>query len=424
MRKGFFSQSQLSSTAAARASTPRCGLCGLYRTCRAPRMEPFGEGRKRILLVGEAPGKTEDEWVDEETGRKGRQFIGDSGQYLRNALDDVGIDMDEDCVVTNSLICRPPGNKLPKKSERLKQILTACRPNLMATIKAVNPDVIILLGGTACKSLLPILWKNDIGKVGTWGSWTIPSQVLNAWVCPTFHPSFMLRQPGPTLEMKFQEDLRRAVALRGKPWKTVPNYLDQVDRIYKPREASLAIRKLVQDALKRNVPIAFDYEANCVKPEYPGAEIVSCSMSNGEMTIAYPWVGDAIAKTDEVLRLKTVRKIASNLKYEDRWTRFFLKHPVEGWYWDTMVAAHILDNREDITSVKFQAFILLGVKAWDEHIKTYLSTKGVHHLNRIKELPIQELLLYNGMDSLIEWLVARKQTKMIERMKQECTDDD
>jgi hypothetical protein len=216
--------------------------------------------------------------------------------------------------------------------------------------------------------------------------------------------------------LKFRQDLERAIRFDSKPWKVVPNYQNDIECIYHPSKVRVAIQKLIQDALHLDVPIAFDYEANCLKPEYPGAEIISCSMSNGQWTIAYPWVGDAVLVTDEVLRNPKIRKIASNLKYEERWTHHFLKHPVAGWYWDTMVAAHVLDNRESITSVKFQAFVLLGMKAWNEHIEPYMKVKGPEHLNRIKELPIRELLLYNGLDSLVEWLVAKKQIRLMERI--------
>ena len=416
MKRGFFSHSELSVRRNTESIIPRCGLCGLYKTCQAPRMEVTGEGRRKILIIGEAPGKTEDEYVDPRTGRKGKQFIGESGQLLRDTLKDNGIHPDRDCWWDNSLRCRPPGNKLPDNDKRLMEMLEACRPNLLKTIKELQPNVIILAGGTPCKSLIPILWKPGIGKAGTWGSWRIPSQVVNAWVCPTFHPSYILRNPGPTIEKKFRQDIAAAVRLKNRPWKEVPDYLSMVERIYRPGEASKAIRKLVQDAKRMDVPIAFDYETTCLKPEYHGAEIISCSMSNGRWTIAYPWTGSTVADTDEVLR-HPIRKIASNMKFEDRWTRKHLGHPVAGWYWDTMLAAHVLDNREEITSVKFQSFVLLGVKAYDEHVEKYLKSFDTSHLNRIKELDLKDLLLYNGMDALVEFLVARKQIKLLDQMK-------
>jgi uracil-DNA glycosylase family 4 len=410
MKRGFFSLSQLSSHAWTQSVIPRCGQCGLYRHCHSPKMPPTGEGRKKILVVAEAPGKKEDE--------EGTQLIGESGQYLRETLDRYDVDLDRDCWKTNSLICHPEGNKLPSNPVPL---IEACRPNLLKTIKELDPNVVILLGGTACKSLLPVLWKDEIGQVGQWGSWRIPSQVINAWVCPTFHPAYLIRQPGPTLEMKFRQDIAAAVRLRSKPWKVVPDYKSEVEVIYRPSEAGKAIRELTRKAIRKNIPIAADYETTCLKPEYEGAEIVSCSMSMGSWTISYPWAGETVEATSEMWQTP-IGKIASNMKFEDRWTRFFLGHPVRDWYWDTMIAAHLLDNREKVTSVKFQAFVLLGVKAWNEHIEPYLeSTKEANHLNRIHELEVKDLLVYGGLDSKLEWLVAAKQIKAMSRMNINAT---
>jgi uracil-DNA glycosylase family 4 len=412
MMKGFFNISQIAISKTT-SSIPRCGQCGMYKGCKAPKMAPTGKGRKKILLVGEASGRTEDEYVDPDTGQKGKQFIGDCGLFLRDVFENYGIDVDRDCLVTNALLCRPPKNKRPSNPN---PVIEACRPNLLKTIKDFDPNVIILLGATACKSLIPVIWTNDVGTAGRWGSWQIPSQVLNAWVCPTFHPAYILRNPGPTMELKFKQDIKAAVQLEGKPWKKVPCYQDMVEVIYNPKDAAKAIRSIVKEAIEKDLPIAADYETTCLKPEYKGAEIVSCALSIGPTrSISYPWVGESIEATKDMWESPT-RKIASNLKFEDRWTRKILGIQINKWYWDTMIAAHILDNREDICSIKFQAFVLLGTKSWNEHITPYLSAPKGQHLNRIKELDMKDLLVYGGMDALQEWLVAKKQIKMMERI--------
>ena len=105
-------------------------------------------------------------------------------------------------------------------------------------------------------------------------------------------------------------------------------------------------------------------------------------------------------------------KIAQNLKFEDRWTRVKLGHPVRNWLWDTMLAAHVLDYRRGITSLEFQAFVQLGVQLYDKHIKPYLKSVGQSRFNRIKELDLKDLLLYNGMDSLLTYKIAMKQMKV------------
>lgn len=392
----------------------RCGLCKLNKGCLAPHMKPTGKGKRKILVVGEAPGKDEDKYINPKTKQKGKQFIGKTGQFARDVFDDFGIDMDRDCTNTNAVICRPPGNKLPEKESRKNQIIQACRPNLIKTIKTFEPEIIILLGGIACKSLIPYIWKDDIGKVGRWGSWQIPSQVINAWVCPTFHPSFVCRSKGPTIEQKFEQDIKQAEKLCGRPWKNVPDWPSEIECIYRPSKAAKAIREIQKKAFVESVPLAADYEATCLKPEYEGAQILSCSISMGSWTISYPWIGEAIEATSEMWKSK-LRKIASNLKFEDRWTRYFLGHPVRNWYLDTMITAHTLDNRDNITGVKFQSFVLCGVKSYDEHIEPYRKQVGKSHLNRMKELSMKDILQYCGMDSKVEWEVGIRQLKELKK---------
>src|SRR6516225_6965990 len=74
---GFFKASTLYRKAPL-AMVPRCGACGLHETCKSPKMRPTGEGRRKILIVGEAPGKTEDE--------ENRQFCGKTGERLERKL--------------------------------------------------------------------------------------------------------------------------------------------------------------------------------------------------------------------------------------------------------------------------------------------------------------------------------------------------
>ena len=170
--------------------------------------------------------------------------------------------------------------------------------------------------------------------------------------------------------------------------------------------------------IMKGTPIAFDYEANILKPEGEGTKIVSCSIcQGGKNTIAFPWEGEVIYTMDQMLKSSTP-KIASNLKFEDRWTRVKLGHPVRNWWWDTMIAAHVLDNSPKVTGLKFQSFVLLGAESYDEHISPFLKSTGKSGFNRIDEIDLKDLLLYNGLDSLMEFLVAMKQMKLFKNRKE------
>ena len=392
MNKGFFSKSEIATQHVPR--TPRCGLCGLSKTCISPKMKPDGEGRKKILIVAEAPGRNEDEM--------NTPLVGKAGKRLKRTLKKLGVNLARDCWRTNAVICRPPENETPN-SEKIE----ACRPNLLQTIKILDPNVIILLGGVAVESFLPTIWKEKTASVGKWAGFIIPCPKPNMWIAPTYHPSFLLRKPSPITDRLFEKHLRAAVKHKKKPWSVPPSYSEQIEVITIPTQAA----RILNQMRRKGGAFAFDYEANCLKPDGEGPEIISCSVCwRGKRTIAYPWAGEAIEATSKLLR-SSAGKIASNIKFEERWTKAMLKHRVKNWLWDTMLAAHVLDNRPDITGLKFQAFIHLGMLPYDKHVKPYLTTKGKSRFNRIKELDLKELLLYNGLDSLLEYKIAMIQMK-------------
>jgi uracil-DNA glycosylase len=60
------------------------------------------------MIIGEAPGKEEDE--------SGHPFVGAAGRFLSHVLERTGFDRD-DFFITNTVKCRPPGNRTPKKDD-------------------------------------------------------------------------------------------------------------------------------------------------------------------------------------------------------------------------------------------------------------------------------------------------------------------
>jgi len=396
--EGFFQSSKYLSDKPL-STVPKCGVCRLYKHCISPKMPPTGEGRKKILIVAEAPGATEDE--------QNVQLIGKAGRRCRRLLKNKGINLDRDCVKTNAVICRPKDNETPTT-----ETIEACRPNLLSTIMTFKPNVIMLLGGAAMESLLSLEWKESIDTVSKWAGFAIPFRTYNCWVIPTYHPSYLERQNDDILDMAFEKHIRLASRRsKSRPWKTVPNYEKEIQIVQRPSKAA----KIIKEMTRRGGMVAFDYECNTLKPDGEGTKIVTCSICwKGKKTIAYPWAGETVEATDELLR-SPMPKIASNIKFEDRWTRVKLGHPVRNWCWDTMIAAHVLDNRQGITGLKFQAFVRLGQGTYGAHIAPYLSGNKRNRFNRIFLLNKKDLLLYNGLDSLLEYKVAVQQMNLFKR---------
>jgi len=116
-----------------------CTACPLYKT-RRNAVPGRGTGRSGIVLVGEAPGRSED--------ASGRPFVGAAGRILSSALAGAGI-AEQDCYITNVVKCRPPGNRVPRQAER-----EACRLHLDAELEHLAPKIICVMGNTAFESLL------------------------------------------------------------------------------------------------------------------------------------------------------------------------------------------------------------------------------------------------------------------------------
>jgi uracil-DNA glycosylase family 4 len=116
-----------------------CPLCKLSRS-RKNAVPGEGQLSAKIMFIGEAPGRSEDE--------KGRPFVGAAGRILDELLKKAGIERSQ-VFITNIVKCRPPNNRVPKEDE-----LTACRPYLDRQIALIKPKVICILGRTAYSSLL------------------------------------------------------------------------------------------------------------------------------------------------------------------------------------------------------------------------------------------------------------------------------
>src|SRR4051812_20143993 len=126
MGMGFFAAAEPAAARQRSSLVPLCGVCGLLKGCRSPRMPVSGEGRKGILIVGEAPGMNEDE--------RGIQFCGKTGKLLERTLAKFDVDMRRDCWLTNSLACRPPRNKIDDARK-----IDYCRPLVVRAVNELRP---------------------------------------------------------------------------------------------------------------------------------------------------------------------------------------------------------------------------------------------------------------------------------------------
>ena len=114
-----------------------CELCGLCKG-RTNMVLPDGDPSSCIVFVGEGPGENED--------LQGKPFVGKSGKILSDMMLQAGFSR-EDVLITNTVKCRPPGNRDPTKEE-----MEACRPFLDSEIS--DAVLVIGLGKSACRDLM------------------------------------------------------------------------------------------------------------------------------------------------------------------------------------------------------------------------------------------------------------------------------
>ncbi|MFB2880781.1 uracil-DNA glycosylase [Floridanema aerugineum] len=152
----------------------RCHRCELGNH-RTNAVVGRGNPQADLMIIGEAPGQTEDE--------TGLPFVGKAGQLLEKILAAVQLDSEKDLYISNINKCRPPGNRPPTNEE-----MNACKPYLLEQIRLVDPKIILLAGATAVKGLTGE--KKGITKIrGQWMEWE------NRLCMPIFHPSYLLRNP-------------------------------------------------------------------------------------------------------------------------------------------------------------------------------------------------------------------------------------
>jgi DNA polymerase len=171
-----------------------CTRCPLAAT-RTQVVFGVGDPHAPLMIVGEAPGKDEDE--------RGEPFVGRSGKLLDQVmLEELGVTRDR-VFIANTLQCRPPNNRDPLPEE-----IAACNPWLEAKLDALDAKVVITLGNFATKVLLfgDPKAKDGItklrGKTYPWRN--------GAVLVPTFHPSAVLRSGGGQPLAQMRADFIRA----------------------------------------------------------------------------------------------------------------------------------------------------------------------------------------------------------------------
>jgi uracil-DNA glycosylase family 4 len=399
----FFNKDELSAMADTTVKTdlegPDCQRCGLWVKAQNARMEVTGQGLKRTLLIAEQPG------VEEDKSKPPTQLVGQAGQLLRGKLEPFGLDLDRDFYKINALNCY--GGSATRT--RLK----CCRPMIDMAIRELKPTHIWLMGGKAVEQKYMGRFQNV--TITRWRGICIPDREWNAWILPMFHPSFLLRKRTDLgLHTIFDNDLINAVDM----WKILPDrpsFEDETQNVEIVKDFDRLLDLLDGILHDSTSPIVYDYETNSLKANWRDSRVATMSIAQrikgvGVKSYAFPleyrsfWTPlqwrQIKRRLRKIMQEKAIKKVAHNLKFEESWTRYRLGVHSAANHWCTMNTAHVIDDRYKWTKLKFQSYIKCGADNYDEDIAKFLKAVPGTHFNRIMEADLDDLLLYNGLDSL------------------------
>jgi len=407
MNSGFFSIKDTESKSRPDGKVYSCASCGLYKNCEHPKINPVGNFKKEILIIANSP-----TYIDDLIGKPLKDKF---GELLKDTLQDFGINLMEDCLYTYAVQCLClDANDNPIEA-KVKDV-SSCRSKVLKLIEDIQPKLILTLGSAATASLIEHRWKNDFGAaenqppIEKWRGWQIPDQDLKAWICPIYSPLMILEAKNKDSQTIWLNDLRKAISLLDKKfYRFKTPKIDIVE--------DLSFLKTLKDE------VAIDYETTGLKPHAKGHKIVTISVSDTP-DHSYVFELNTQKKINQWIRFiadHKIQKICQNMKYEDNWSAVLLDQSIEGLVWDTMLAAHQLDNRKGVTGLKFQTYVQFGVIDYSSEIKPYLESKSKdgNAFNRILELMQSKegklkLMTYNGMDTIATFRLANLQRELLD----------
>ena len=166
----------------------KCSACQLAYT-RNRVVVGEGNAESSLMIIGEAPGATED--------KKGIPFCGKSGEFLNTVLEENNLNRDK-VFITNIVKCRPPRNEYPS-DESIK----ACLSNFVLQRKCIKPTMFICLGNLAFRTLAG---NNDLLISRNRGTLIRVGQYI---IAPLWHPAYVVRYEHE--RETFRQDFKRAI---------------------------------------------------------------------------------------------------------------------------------------------------------------------------------------------------------------------
>ena len=400
-----------------------CKACPLNkaRGLQHPKMDATGSKQPIIYMLGEGPGRDED--------KHGRQFIGASGQLLREYIPKGLL---REIRWNNSINCHKEGNADPTPQE-----LACCRSRVVKDIEETKPKAIFGFGA------IPLKWAIDEEMISRWRGIRVPIKVGNhtCWFYAFNHPAYLLRlrKSSPKAkklikgeqEIFFERDIERAIDEAEDLAKPKVFEGDEIEEGITLIDGSGGWKdvKRVKAKLRKyaKLPdVAFDYETASderskerkVRPYGKNARILSIAVGTFGDTTAFPLYHRESKWSDQQRKavidawveflFSKSEKIAQNLFFELEWSIFFFGLDIvraSVWH-DTMSQAYVLGRPLGTTNLDALILTNFGFRLKD------VCPVNVEQLDYE---PLDKALLYNALDCKWEHaLFAAQEHRIVE----------
>jgi uracil-DNA glycosylase family 4 len=369
-----------------------CGQCPLDRVddLEHPKMLPTGAKNPLVYMLGEAPGKNDDE--------VGEQFTGSSGDMIRELIPDKYADRVR---WNNTLRCRPPGSRDPEPIET-----ECCRGLQTRDIEESKPKIIVGFGNYALR------WALGDGRNATdWRGRIMPLKVGThvCWFMSLSDPDVLLhnrdKRRDEANSVCFERDMQRVFW-----WLENNEVLPEVETDYLKGITCLAgtgldEMKTIYDwlAYVKDLDHSIDVETSALRPyETDDARILTFAIGTYEQTFAFPFkhpeahwshkhMGTIVDALRDYFETGEGVKWAHQVKFEQEWiaSLFGLDAVYKSNWGCTMAQAHTLDERRSVALDDLTQW-RMGFRIKD--------LSAVDRENLAAE-PLERVLPYNGMDS-------------------------
>lgn len=331
-----------------------------------------------IMFVGDSPGATD---------MASKMLLqGNVGRVLKELLNEAGIP-EERCYFTNVLYCRSDNAKT------VPAAIKACAAYLDDEIFKVKPKIIVPLGNVALERIQGLKGiTRHRGKV-------LVNPRYKAKVIATMHPASVFRVEENRVKIK--KDLKRvAQELRIERTGSLKGDYKVIKTVKEAEE--------LRDTLAKAEEFTFDIETDDLN--FLKGSVLGIAFSHKEQFGRYlPFLGDhakdhtkdlwlpeekkQIFEIAKAILSNKSKKIAHNGKFDCKFLRK-MGLEVNNFYFDTMLAHHLLDENES-HGLKDLAVAETDLGGYENALDPYLPTKAASYRN----IPLDILGKYAGLDA-------------------------